>query len=238
MGAEGAVAGEVPTRAAEREMRIQERHEARIARHDAQLAARAARHEAKLARMEARHAGMVQPYAASPTITDPSSTAASPAAPVARGAAVPSAPAINYSPILPSQTTNSTTGSRATTSSSATGSSTNSAAPLPANVSAPLQAIYQQYQDFKTSGGTGTFTPTGVNGVVISGTNVGINFHTTDTADFNATLAELQSDGLQVTTSSATYGVIDGMLPIAQLPAVAQISASASVTAMYHPVMM
>ena len=35
---------------------------------------------------------------------------------------------------------------------------------------------------------------------------------------FDAALAQLQSDGMQVSTSSANYGLIEGMLPISALP--------------------
>jgi hypothetical protein len=102
-------------------------------------------------------------------------------------------------------------------------------------VSAQLQSLYQQYQDFETAGGSGTFAPTGLNTLVIKGTSVGINFQSSDSADFNTMLGQLQSDGLQVVSDSAYYGVIEGMLPIAQLAAVAQISSTASVTPMYAP---
>jgi hypothetical protein len=70
--------------------------------------------------------------------------------------------------------------------------------------------------------------------MVVSGTNVGINFQSSDTADFNTFLSDLESDGLQVSSQSASFGIIDGLLPIAQLPAVAQISTSASVTPMFQ----
>ncbi len=76
---------------------------------------------------------------------------------------------------------------------------THASSSLPANVSAPLQSLYQQYEAFETSGGSGTFSPTGLNGVEINGTNVGINVYTSDSSSFNTLLSQLQSDGLQVT---------------------------------------
>jgi len=104
-------------------------------------------------------------------------------------------------------------------------------------VSAPLQSLYSQYQDFKSSGGSGTFSPTGVNGIVIDGTNVGINIHTNDSASFDALLAQLKDAGVQVSSESASHGIIDGMVPIDKLPAIAQISSTLSVTPMFRPVM-
>ena len=44
--------------------------------------------------------------------------------------------------------------------------------------------------------------------------------------NFSTFLSQLQSDGLRVSTSSATYGLVDGMVPISDLPAMAQVAAS------------
>ena len=43
---------------------------------------------------------------------------------------------------------------------------------------------------------------------------------------------ELQTDGMQILDSDATYGLIDGKLPIAQLPTIAQLPQTLSVTPM------
>jgi hypothetical protein len=104
-------------------------------------------------------------------------------------------------------------------------------------VSAQLQSLYSQYESYESAGGSGTFSPTGVNGLEISGTDVGINFQTSNAAALGTDLSQLQSDGLQISIESATYGTIDGKLPIAELPAVAQISTSASVTGLISPMM-
>ena len=232
MGAEAAV---------ERATLVHERQEVRIARHEARVAEHQARHEAKLARMEANHAGMMQPDAPVTTTMNTSVSSSTPTASTsATGGSAPASPLtpVTFNPLL-LQTTNSNGGTLPITTTGSTSPSTNatsSSTPLPPNVSAPLQSLYQQYESFASSGGSGTFSPTGVNGVVIDGTNVGINFQTSDSADFNTILAQLQTDGLQVSASSSTYGLIEGMLPIAQLSAVAQISTSASVTAMYQQV--
>jgi hypothetical protein len=221
MGSEAAVAGHA--HAAERAILIQQRHEAR-------LAAREARHEARLARLAAKHAATMPPVSAIP-IMNSTSLASTPSvtnSAMASGTITTPSATTNFFP-LPFQTTNPTATTGTTTPSNPSGGTTT---PLPPNVSAQLQSLYQQ---FESSGGSSNFTPTGLPGIVISGSNVGINVHTSDTANFNAILAQLQSDGLQVTNSSAAYGLIEGMLPIAQLPAVAQISSDLSITAQYHP---
>ena len=104
-------------------------------------------------------------------------------------------------------------------------------------MSAPLQSLYQQYEAFESSGGSGTFSPTGLNELEINGTNVGINIHTSDSSSFNTLLSQLQSDGLQVTNESAAYGTIDGTVSIAQLATIAQISSNISVAPMYRPML-
>jgi hypothetical protein len=100
---------------------------------------------------------------------------------------------------------------------------------LPANVAAALQSLYQEYE---SQGGGDSFTPGQPSDklLVISGTSVGVDLKIGSGADFNTVLSQLQADGLQVSSSSATYGLIDGVLPIAQLPAAAQLAASVTPT--------
>jgi hypothetical protein len=107
---------------------------------------------------------------------------------------------------------------------------------LPANVSEELQSLYTQYQSYVSSGDSGTFSPTGVNQLVISGTDVGIMVKDNDSADFNTLITELQSDGMQILDSDFTYGLIEGMLPIAQLPTIAQLPQTLSVVPMFNPI--
>jgi hypothetical protein len=211
--------------------RAAEKAEVALERHDAKLA----KVEAKLAKTDDMKA--YPPIGSIPSpgtpITIPrggqpeSSSSVAPAAVTASAVTMSTAtPASTATTATPPVTTSAQ--SITTPASSNSGTSTT----LPPNLSVQLQSLYTQ---FESSGGSGTFSPTGVNGLVISGTNVGINFHTSDSADFNTLLTQLQSDGLQVTSDSATYGIIDGMLPIAQLPTVAQLSSSASVTPMFQP---
>jgi hypothetical protein len=113
--------------------------------------------------------------------------------------------------------------------------SPNASGMLPANVSAPLQSLYTQYETYESSGGAGPFRPTGANLLVINGTDVGIQVKDTSTGDFNTLITELQGDGMQILDSSSTYGLVEGMLPIAQLPTVAQLPQTLSVTPMTNP---
>jgi hypothetical protein len=69
-----------------------------------------------------------------------------------------------------------------------------------------------------------------------SGTDVGIMVKDNNSGDFNTLITELQSDGTQTLESNITYGIIEGMLPIAQLPTIAQLSQTLSVVPMFKPI--
>jgi hypothetical protein len=104
--------------------------------------------------------------------------------------------------------------------------------PPPPNLAQPLQSLYQEYETFQATGGT--FAPPEASYLVLNGTSVGIQVHFSGT-DFAAFMAALQSDGLQIIDSDPTFGIVEGMLPIAQLPTVAQIPQTLSITPMYKP---
>jgi hypothetical protein len=96
-------------------------------------------------------------------------------------------------------------------------------------VSAQLQTLFQQFE-------SGSISPAESNLLVISGSNVGVQIQDISGGDFNALVAELQSDGLQVISTDPTTDSVAGMLPIAQLPTIGQLPQGLSVTAMsYKP---
>jgi hypothetical protein len=132
----------------------------------------------------------------------------------------------NTPPVFP--TTHANTGSSgANTGSGGTITASGSPDPLPANVAAALQTLYQEYQSSNYDGGdSDDFTAPSDKTLIISGSNVEVSLKIGSGTDFNAALSQLQSDGMQVGSSSSAYGLIQGMLPIAQLPAAAQIAAS------------
>ena len=109
---------------------------------------------------------------------------------------------------------------------------------LPSNVSpdpgCDLSAAYVQ-----DPGGFPANVPAtnSANLVVVEGNSVGIQVHDGNPADFQGLLSELQSDGMQVTISSTQYGTIFGLLPVAQLPAVAALSQMAAIGPEMQPVL-
>jgi hypothetical protein len=126
--------------------------------------------------------------------------------------------------------TGTDTSPAATSSGSGATSGLGSSATLSANVAAALQSLYQEYE---SQGGGNNFTPGQPSDKLleISGTSVGVDLKVGSGADFNTVLSQLQADGLKVSSSSPTYDLIEGMLPIGELPAAAQIAASVTAVA-------
>jgi hypothetical protein len=104
------------------------------------------------------------------------------------------------------------------------------ASPLPANVSVLLDTIYEEYQ----SGDMPLPTPR-PGQVEIQGSRVGIEIHDSSPGDFNTVVADAESLGLQVTDLSEAYDTVVGFLPIAQLPALAQLPTSSAVAPLLYP---
>jgi hypothetical protein len=102
---------------------------------------------------------------------------------------------------------------------------------LPPNVEGILNTLYQEYQ---SSGGSGTFTSTLSRVIRIEGSDVGIDVHGNGD-DFSALVASLQSLGMQITASDAATQTVEGLLPISQLPAAATQPQTMSITAQYLP---
>ena len=124
---------------------------------------------------------------------------------------------------------------RSNRGSRAGGTGTGSQSIFPPNVSPTLGVIYNAYEQ-NPGGFPANLAGTGAASlVVIQGSNVGIQVHDNNPADFDLLLTELENAGLQVTSSSAYYGTIVGMLPISQLPALATLPQAPSVTPLFQP---
>jgi len=114
-----------------------------------------------------------------------------------------------------------------------TGSQTN----LPGNVAASLNVIYNAYEQDPAGFPANVPSTDGANLVQIQGSSVGIQVHDGNPGDFSTLLTELQNAGMQVTTSSAQYGLIVGMLPISDLPTVAHLPEAPGVTPLMRPML-
>ena len=157
------------------------------------------------------------------SVSSLSGTATSGSGSTSTGTTVTTTP-VTPAPVTPIPVTNppgSGTGS--------TGTGTTTTNPLPDNVSVILDTAYEEYE----SGTLPTSTQPGQ--VELQGSNVGVQIRVSNSADFSAMLAQAESLGLQVTTSSATYNMVDGFLPIAQLPAAAQLPGTPSIEPLLYP---
>jgi hypothetical protein len=111
------------------------------------------------------------------------------------------------------------------------GGSARPTAPLPANVSQQLQAIYQE---FEAAGAQDSF-PSIYRGIIeIDGSNVGVMIHGNG-GDFNTLISDMQKLGLQVNAQDATTQTVSGLLPIGALPQAAKDPLTLSVTPIFLP---
>ncbi len=89
-----------------------------------------------------------------------------------------------------------------------------SPAALPANFSAALRLLYREYED---QGGDSLLP--------IRGSRVAVRIKVAFPPALGAYLGDLRRDGLQIIRTVPAYGMAEGMLPVARLPAVAQLAA-------------
>jgi hypothetical protein len=99
-----------------------------------------------------------------------------------------------------------------------------SPAPMPANVSAALRSLYREYEDQDGS----RFTPGQPGGrpLQISGNRVAVLIKVAFPPAFDTFLPHLRADGLKVIRTAPAYGLVEGMLPIAELPASGKVAVS------------
>jgi hypothetical protein len=89
-----------------------------------------------------------------------------------------------------------------------------SPAALPANFSAALRLLYREYED---QGGDSVLP--------IRGARVAVRIKVAFPPALGAYLGDLRRDGLQIIRTVPAYGLVEGTLPVARLPAVAQLAA-------------
>lgn len=95
-----------------------------------------------------------------------------------------------------------------------------------------LIGVYQDYQEYVEAGASGPFSSKRADNVRIVGTNVAINVRGPDLNDLVATLSQL---GMQIQATDPNSRTVEGVLPISQLPTVAQLNKVTTVTPIYKP---
>jgi hypothetical protein len=88
------------------------------------------------------------------------------------------------------------------------------------------------YEEFEQQGGSATFTSSEAGAVKIVGTSVGVDVHSAG-GNFGNFVSAMTGLGMQVQAQNATYGIVEGLLPIGELLAVAQNSQTVSLTPEY-----
>jgi len=136
--------------------------------------------------------------------------------------------------VIPSPTTGDTATQLVSPSAVTTPSVTS---PSPSDIkNGPLakagQDLITIYQEFQQQGDA-TFTSSKAGLIEIQGTNVGVDVHMAAGIDFNAFVSGLTKLGMQVRAQDATNGTVEGLLPISQLPSVAQNPQTLSVSPIY-----
>jgi len=97
-----------------------------------------------------------------------------------------------------------------------------------------LIAIYQEFQKFAQSGGTGTFTSSRASVIMISGTTVKIDVR--GTGNIGTLAGQLGALGMRVESTDARTGTVEGFAPISQLVNIAQMSQVTTIHPVYKPI--
>jgi len=104
--------------------------------------------------------------------------------------------------------------------------------PTPPNVDSALGGIFQAFQ---ASGASGVASSPLAHAVDVQGSNVEINAHWNGSGSFGGYVSALTALGFKVQTSDSQFGLVNGLLPIDQLVAAAQLPQTASLTAGFRP---
>jgi len=194
---------------------------------ESRAGARAHNAHANRVRLHARQRAAIVPAVASPpavatvqpSVAVPASSASTAAAP-----STPLGSQLGLGAIFP-------------TSGSSQGASTPTVILNPTDVkNGPLakagQDLIAVYQQFQKQGAA--FTPTGVGGIKIDGTNVGIDAQMAN-GDINGYVSSLAALGMKITAVNTNTGTVEGMIPISKLPDAAQNVQTLSMNAIYVP---
>ena len=114
------------------------------------------------------------------------------------------------------------------------GGSTSSDVTLVANRGG--QALGQLYSQFLSYSGSGTFTTTLSKTIMVQGTSVGVDLVFNGSGDFNTQIAQLQGVGMKITATNAKLGIVEGYLPISELPAIARDGYISNIAPIYKPI--
>ena len=96
--------------------------------------------------------------------------------------------------------------------------------PLPINLSLPLRSVYREHADQVRDSGSTPGQP-GDALVSIRGVRVAVRIKVAFPPALDAYVRDLRADGMKVIRIVPNFGLAEGTVPVAKLPAVAQIAA-------------
>jgi hypothetical protein len=99
-----------------------------------------------------------------------------------------------------------------------------SPAALPANISPALRSLYREYKDRVGDSGS-THSLPGNGFLAIRGFRVAVLIKVAFPPALGAYVRDLRADGLQIIRTIPAYGLAEGTLPVAKLPAIAKLAA-------------
>ena len=94
------------------------------------------------------------------------------------------------------------------------------------------QDLITIYEEFTQQGGSAKFTSSEAGVIKIVGTSVGVDVHSAG-GNFANLVSAMTGLGMQVQAQNATYGVVEGFLPIGELLAAAENSQILSLTPIF-----
>jgi hypothetical protein len=97
-----------------------------------------------------------------------------------------------------------------------------------------LGSIFNQFIAYELAGASGNFSSTFANQIYLSGTSVGVTI-TLDGSNFNTMVSQLESIGMNVTATMSQDGLVEGYLPIGQLPTVLGYASVTGISPVYKP---
>ncbi len=97
-----------------------------------------------------------------------------------------------------------------------------------------IGAIYNEFVDYVQAGSKGTFTSPESASVVMAGQAVGVDIRF-GAGNFATNVSQMQAIGMLVTAQVPSLGIVEGFVPIGQLPSVALDPNLSSLSPVYRP---
>ncbi len=102
-----------------------------------------------------------------------------------------------------------------------------------ANLGSDLITVYHDFVNYSQNGSKGTFTSSRSSALFISGSSVGVDIR--GYGNFNTFQQSLTNIGVKILATDATLNIVEGNIPIAQLPQLASLAQLIGANPIYRP---